>query len=569
MVSILLGSDDKIVKCSDVSKTLIRLLYGVHDLGVALVRFDTSYSSQVIGMDDMLAEFDGHIGDCGCQLRAQMLWNITEHYREAKSREWIANIVQTLEHIKNRIITMYCDIRRLKTNKQSLGFPPSIQLADIFERIGCKSLFTILDNHSSKTVLDDELTILTNFNHDITYHSNNTGGKPSGTRLNKRERRRTSNVDKWHLSDYRMIARFLSYCRILSLNKTAILEPGATRIRSRLDPLFAASMTEKQLDNLNLIDEDVLSSFICNDDRPTRTGLIREIENMQVYVSQLTCDWLTKLSLEMGLTHPIQKLLSSSVQISSRLLHCTSAYASILVIRIEWLVKHTPLFLVVRRFCTHGYHNIFYRVSINSEAVRSKIESIRQNNSKIVEFGNADWFHLTFVPLESILHQEWAKQPHVILISNSINGNMDDFYLRMGNTNHCGPHNSSCLEYEDFVTNEFGKINFSQAIMYFFGAHDQYPFELTVNETEFDVIEKIVHSTLGREAAMIYRQTVDEAQCYRGQYTALGLLNFQHIFTELPIIVARQTEYIALKNERPSLYGYRRTEIVDVNTIRL
>ncbi|UJR11971.1 hypothetical protein I4U23_016149 [Adineta vaga] len=207
------------------------------------------------------------------------------------------------------------------------------------------------------------------------------------------------------------------------------------------------------------------------------------------------------------------------------------------------------------------YHNIFYRVSINSDAVHSKIKAIRQDNSKIVEFGSADWFNLTLVHLDSILNQDWSYQPHVILISNSINGNMDDFYIRMGNTSHFGPHTSSCSEFEDFVTNEFAKINFSQAIMHFFGAHDQYPFELPGNESEFDVIEKIVDSTLGREAATIYRRTVDEAQCYRGQYTALGLLNFQHIFTELPVVVVRQTEYITLKNERPSLYGYRWTDI--------
>ncbi|UJR11970.1 hypothetical protein I4U23_016148 [Adineta vaga] len=223
-------------------------------------------------MDDMLSEFDGHIGDCGCQLRAQMLWSITEHYRESKSREWIGNVVQTLQHIKNKIIAMYCDIRRVKSDNQFLGFPSSIPLIDI-------------------------LTVL----------SANLCEKSSGIRLNKRERRRTAKADKWNLSDYRMVARFLSYCRILSLNKKAVLEPGATRIRSRLDPLFAAAVTKKQLDDLNLIHDGPLSNFLTRDDQPTRTGLVREIENMQVYVSQLTCDWLTKLSLEMGLAQPIQK----------------------------------------------------------------------------------------------------------------------------------------------------------------------------------------------------------------------------------------------------------------------
>ena len=307
MVSILLSSDDKKIKYGDLSKTLIRLLYGVHDLHVALGQFDTTYSGEVSETDDMLAEFDAHIGDCGCQLRAQMLWRLTEHFREPKSREWIHNAIPILEDIKNKIVAMYCDIRRLKGDNQLAGFSSSIPLVDIFDRIGCRPLFTILDDYSSKIDLDDEIAVSTASDHGIACNSDSNGRKPPGIRLNKRERRRTATADKWNMSNYRMLARFLSYCRILSLQKTAVLEPGAIRIRSRIDPLYAASMTEKQLDGLNLIDDNLLSDFIASDERPTRTALIREIENMQVYISQLTCDWLIQLSLEMGLGESIQK----------------------------------------------------------------------------------------------------------------------------------------------------------------------------------------------------------------------------------------------------------------------
>jgi hypothetical protein len=206
-----------------------------------------------------------------------MLWRLTEHYRESKSREWIRNVIPILQDIKNKIIAMYCDIRRLNGNSRLVGFSSSIPLVDIFDRIGCKPLFTILDNYSSKIDSDDEFAVS------------------------------TATADKWNMSNYRMLARFLSYCRILSFQKTAALEPGAIRIRSRIDPLYAASMTEKQLDDLNLIDDNLLSNFIASDDRPTPTALIREIKNMQVYISQLTCDWLIQLSLEMGLGESIQK----------------------------------------------------------------------------------------------------------------------------------------------------------------------------------------------------------------------------------------------------------------------
>jgi hypothetical protein len=134
----------------------------------------------------------------------------------------------------------------------------------------------------------------------------------------------------------------------------------------------------------------------------------------------------------------------------------------------------------------------------------------------------------------------------------------------MGNDNHSRPHNELCSENNEFVKNEFPSINFAQAIMYFFSSHDQYPFDLTANENEWDVIEKTVDSTLGREAAATYRRTVNETCGHGAECTALGLLNFQHIFAEFPVIVGRQTEQIILRNEKPAPYGYHWTNATDV-----
>lgn len=143
---------------------------------------------------------------------------------------------------------------------------------------------------------------------------------------------------------------------------------------------------------------------------------------------------------------------------------------------------------------------------------------------------------------------------------------MGDFYIRMSNNDLVGVHHASCSEYNDFVKNEFAAINFSETIMRFFSIHDQYPFDLPDNEDEWDVIEKIVNSTLGHDAAMTYRQTMDKTHESRDGRTALGLLNFQHIFTEFPVVVARQTEQIILRNEKPAPYGYRWADVVDVTT---
>jgi hypothetical protein len=211
-----------------------------------------------------------------------------------------------------------------------------------------------------------------------------------------------------------------------------------------------------------------------------------------------------------------------------------------------------------------GYHNAFYRISVNPVAVHHHIEAVRQNNAMIVDHGNADWLDITSVSLNSVLIQDWAREPHVIIISNSIAGSMSDFYIRMSNDNQNGVHNQSCLEYDTYVKSEFSTLNFSAAVMHFFGIHDQYPFVLDDKENQWEVIEKIVNSTLGHEAAMTYRQTVDESHESEDGRIALGFLNFQHIFTEFPIVVARQTEQIMLRNEKPAPYGYHWSNASDV-----
>ncbi|CAF1439586.1 unnamed protein product, partial [Adineta steineri] len=269
------------------------------------------------GTNDILAEFDAHVGDCSCHLRAQMLLSLTCYYRESKRREWIHDAIEALKNIKNNIITMYSDIHRAHGVVRSLGFSSLISLDDLFDRIGCTSLFKILDNQSSKIDSDskDEKSIDTN---------------PT---IGHQNRKVTG--DKWNLSDYRMVTRFLSSCRLLSLYKTATLEPGATHISYRLDPLVVFSENKKQLDQLDLINNDLLSNLITHHDLPFRTTLINEMENMQIYITELTSDWISRLSDEIGLGEPIQRLLQNSTRLSVRKLRCIPAYPSLLAIRFE------------------------------------------------------------------------------------------------------------------------------------------------------------------------------------------------------------------------------------------
>jgi hypothetical protein len=133
---------------------------------------------------------------------------------------------------------------------------------------------------------------------------------------------------------------------------------------------------------------------------------------------------------------------------------------------------------------------------------------------------------------------------------------MTDLYSRMINSHTCRPHDGLCLEYDKFINNEFPPKNFSHTIMNFFGIHDQYPFDLPNNEHQWRVIENIIDSSLGHEAAAIYRQTVNINDDCALNCSDSNLLNFQHMFAEMPTIIAHQTKQIILQNEIPVPYGY-------------
>ncbi len=290
MATILLESTDKIIKSTELCKTLTKLLYGTHNLEMALTQFNAVCSGTIVGIDDMMLEFDAHVGDCGCHLRAQMLLSLTGYYSDPTRRQWIDSVIEVLRNINQKIIALYRGIRRLSGDLRLLGFSSSISLVDLFDRIDCTSLFAILDGHSSEMDANNAFTV---------FYSSNADEKSSGGgHLAPGCRHRLVKADQWNLSNYRMVARFLSYCRLLSSNKTAILDTDTKSIRYRLDPLLAFSETKTQLDRFNLISDD---------DQPARKALIKEVEHMQVYITQLTCDWMIKLSYELGLGQSIQK----------------------------------------------------------------------------------------------------------------------------------------------------------------------------------------------------------------------------------------------------------------------
>lgn len=112
----------------------------------------------------------------------------------------------------------------------------------------------------------------------------------------------------WNTGDLSMVIRFLTFCRLMSISKMAVLEPGhQARVIARIDPQYAYAKNKEDLEVLGLLGSAPLSNFIRPADRAKRHTLINESKAMQIYLAQVTSDWMRKSAAVLGLDTAAQR----------------------------------------------------------------------------------------------------------------------------------------------------------------------------------------------------------------------------------------------------------------------
>ena len=81
MATLLLASPSKETRGQDLKRTLLHTLHGLQAIEDALETFSFAYSPHDTLLSDpehkdILANFDAHVGDTACHMRAQMVWEI-------------------------------------------------------------------------------------------------------------------------------------------------------------------------------------------------------------------------------------------------------------------------------------------------------------------------------------------------------------------------------------------------------------------------------------------------------------------------------------------------------------
>ena len=345
-------------------RTLLHIIHGLQAVEGALETFSLAYSPHDILLSDpehkdILADFDAHVGDTACHMRAQMIWEVYQHYREPESRTWIDEALIALAQVKADTIALMVALHKKNGYMRALGFGSRVTYGQVFDRIGWSSFVDMFDKrmgrrgrghqHSESSYSDlstpmpstptesesDRTTscFKTDYSrvtcpqpsipgylptiHDLVRpqtispgwslrRSSSSPQPPPLQTLGSHSYRSITTECSWDITNHLTIIRFLSLCRFLSVGKRAKVQAGFPNaaIRARTDPEFIYVQTSEVIQNYyESVEQEVpWAKLITWEDMAKKTFLTREEETLQVWLSTLTADWSVRLAEEIGLT---------------------------------------------------------------------------------------------------------------------------------------------------------------------------------------------------------------------------------------------------------------------------
>ena len=375
MATLLLASPAKETRGQDLKRTLLHILHGLQAVEDSLETFSLAYSPHDILLSDperkdILADFDAHVGDTACHMRAQMVWEVYQHYLEPESRTWLDEALIALAQVKADTIALMIALHKKNGYMRAFGFGSRVRYEQIFDRIGWSSFIDMFDNRmgghgrdqhseswysdvstpmpstpaeseSDRTISDFKVDYSrVNYLHPSSSRNpqfaysdlsttpdlirprgsspgrTNRGSSPSSQTLplhtsGSHSYRSITTDCSWDITNNLTIIRFLSLCRLLSVGKRAKVQAGFPNaaIRARTDPEFIYSQTSKVIQKYyESVEQEVpWTKLITWEDMAKKTFLTREEESVQVWLSTLTADWSVKLAGEVGLTESMQR----------------------------------------------------------------------------------------------------------------------------------------------------------------------------------------------------------------------------------------------------------------------
>jgi len=153
MATLLLASPAKEARGQDLKRTLLHILHGLQAVEDALETFSLAFSPRDTLLSDpehkdILADFDAHVGDTACHMRAQMIWEVYQHHRALESRAWIDEALIALGQMKTDTVALMVALHKKNGYMRALGFGSRVSYGQIFDRIGWLSFVDMFEGRT-------------------------------------------------------------------------------------------------------------------------------------------------------------------------------------------------------------------------------------------------------------------------------------------------------------------------------------------------------------------------------------------------------------------------------------
>lgn len=256
--------------------------------------------------------FDAHVGDTSCQLRACMLLEILNRYRQHGSSTIVYHIEQTIERLKKVIENArtfcqdICDLAVTKAAPETMGVSKhGMSIDEILQRLGWTEigtsrnsrevsnstlLYSVASSVVSRSTSRDRLSEGSVGNTHTIASSATSISDATSAEQNEKQLEVPSIVfaeassDYWEPWDWHQVVHFLVYSYSLSKYKHFIIR--ANVYGANTNPQSAFQFSHELLDG----------KFPHPYQPPTKRPIEQEFSVLQSYLSDLSCSWLSSTS---------------------------------------------------------------------------------------------------------------------------------------------------------------------------------------------------------------------------------------------------------------------------------
>lgn len=307
VLALLLSSPSTPVRYRDLGRTVLQCLHVLHSIERALSIFHTaliygdhdSLSSSEARSSQLLSAFDAHVGDCACQTRVQMLWDVVTLYSVPEKKLLVGRALDLLKQVQINTASLLWEIQQSRGKPRNSKFNHLTTHLAIWDSIHFTSFLDLVaDTCSRRGPASDPLLGMCR-RPLIDWNPCSVFLSPPVPQPDSSFQHRNVTFDThWNPHSFLVIIRFLTISHLLSECKVVTATTGPpTRMSIHLD---LQSMHEKKFRELEALQSEKETGPCHITSQEGVSQMKRQCEAMQIYLSKVTEDWARQTATRIG-----------------------------------------------------------------------------------------------------------------------------------------------------------------------------------------------------------------------------------------------------------------------------